>query len=127
MARLLLSNVAMAVRAVSEHRRAGRSERVEGAMRTYKRASVLAGFVSASASVGDVALPKALRAEERALSAALEAALADQPAETAPAASCEGEQMWPSLLARLQCDRDLLLSIKQGTTLSSGVGGTLVD
>jgi len=112
-AQTMLMNVAMATAAVCGSRRDGQSERVDVAMRSYKRAAILAGFISATPEAGgSAALPSALREESDAFADALKA-------EITGGAEGETDFNWSNAIEAGKFDEEQLEAILQAITLSS--------
>ena len=111
MAQTMLMNIAMSTAETCKSQREGQIERAKLAMRSYKRAAILAGFISSSPEQGGISLPSALRTESVAFSEAIKAELTERR---------EGEVdfNWSNAISAGGYDQEQLEAIAQAISLS---------
>ena len=111
-AQTLLMNIAMPVAAAVNCEAAGKvpSEEYEAAMRSYRRAAILAGFIASAQQISRDALPSVLCQESDAFGSALQAAL-----------GAEGvtDRNWSGLIQAGGYDAGQLKAIAEAITFSS--------
>jgi len=108
-AQTLLMNIAMPVAAVCAFERDGKANEANVSMRNYKRAAILAGYVSSSGEAGGASLPSALVQEAEAFEKAIEA-------ELSGGASGEKDFAWSYAIG--EYDAEQLKAISQAIQLS---------